>query len=180
MGSEHDVRRLLDSQRAHEAADARSRERWLRQQSAEEATLTGVLVAAAERDMRVALRTVTGRSRQGSIVGVGVDFVRVRVDHGPDVLVALTAIAVVTPLGSVEPISSAGGRTADLTLAEALGRVAPEHPAVTVWCSDGGSPIVGTLRSVGRDVVVVNVDGEQATHCHVALPAVVEVTVTPG
>src|SRR3954449_10120436 len=53
-GMDGDLERWAADARAREAADARVRERWLRAQAAEEASLAGVLLALAERRGTVA------------------------------------------------------------------------------------------------------------------------------
>ena len=181
-----EIQRVVDEQRAADAAGARARERWLRQQDSEEATLTSVLIALGERDAEVTLRTAGGQTHRGVIAGVGHDFCRLRTRSGEDTLVALCALATVHPVaahgvhGDRGSPGVGGAPVDDLSLAEALARIAPERPEVTVRCADGGPPLVGRLRSVGRDVLTLRLDGEPPTPCHVALPAVVDVTVRLG
>ena len=181
-----EIQRLVDEQRLADAAGARARERWLRQQDSEEATLAGVLVALGEREAEVMLRTVGGRVHRGVIGGVGQDFCRLRTRSGEDVLVALRAVVTVRPVAArgdhaVRAGPGAGGAPVDdLSLGEALGRIAPERPEVAVGCVDGGPPLVGRVRSVGRDVLTLQPDGEPPTPCHVALLAVADVTVRLG
>jgi len=70
---------LADAQ-AREAADERIRERWLRQQAADEAAFAGLLADLAERGETCVLTTAGARLHRGRVVAVGADFVAVRAD----------------------------------------------------------------------------------------------------
>jgi hypothetical protein len=61
--------------RIEAAARRRARERWLRQQAEEEATLAGVLIDLGEHGAEVVVHTRTGRVHRGLIGVVGADFV---------------------------------------------------------------------------------------------------------
>ena len=145
-----------------EAARSRLRERWLRVQSEESASVLGTLVDLAERGAPVTL-DVAGQRARGRVVGVGGDFVALRAggsdggDH--DVLVRLRAIDVVR----VEPggVAVRGDRSKllEVTLDAVVGPLAAERPEVLVrtW---GGAAVRGELRSAGTDVLAVRVDGD--------------------
>src|SRR5215204_2134370 len=87
-----DLERWAADARAREAADTRVRERWLRAQAEEEASMAGVLLALAERREVVVITTATGRRHRGAVVGVGLDFVAVEAEAGPITLVALSGL----------------------------------------------------------------------------------------
>ena len=76
---------LVDRAQVEGAAQARSRERWLRQQAEEGAELAGTLVDMAERGDVVGIRTVAGRRHQGTLAAVATDFVVVRSAAGESV-----------------------------------------------------------------------------------------------
>ena len=151
--------------RAREAAEARVRERWLRSQAEEGATLVGVLLALAERGDTVLLTTVVGGRHRGVVGGVGVDFVAVRGAGDATTLVALPAVADVRV---VEPVRR---RTAPTTgdaqdegrlvfgvrLTDVLGQAVGGRPRVSVQA--GAASVVGDLRAVGDDVLTLRTDG---------------------
>src|SRR5438552_1212591 len=88
---------LVDRARSEGAAQARSRERWLRQQAEEGAELVGTLVGLAERNETITLRTTSGRRHQGTLAAVAADFVVLRTLGGADTWVPVDAIAFVRP-----------------------------------------------------------------------------------
>src|SRR5204863_961971 len=79
-----DLGRWAADSRASDAARARTRERWLRRQAAEEATLPGVALDLAERGDAVVLKTTSGRAHRGRLVAVARDVWVLRSDasHG--------------------------------------------------------------------------------------------------
>src|SRR5690606_35255177 len=80
--------------RVDEAAQRRSRERWLRQQAEEGATLAGVLADLAEGEAAVTVQTAAGHRHHGVLRAVGADFVAVEAGAGA-VLVAMSALLAV-------------------------------------------------------------------------------------
>jgi len=158
-----------------EAAAARARERWLRQQAGEEATLVGVLLDLAERGTAVVVESAGGRRQRATITAVAEDFCALRTDQGGDALVAYAGVDSVAPL---DDVASSGDRprALDMTLIEAIAVMAAERPRVLVVARDGTSR-AGELTSVGRDVVTMRTDG---TPRHVYLPvsAIAEVAIT--
>ena len=174
------LRVLLDEERGRAAAAERARTRHLREQAGEEGTLVGTLLDLSEQGSVVTLRVSGGRRHQGVIAGVGADYCALRTPAGPPVYVALAAI------GTVRPAPGASGgdlgrreRGADRTLAEALGRLAPERPRVALQLAADADPVRGELRTVGRDVAEVRMDGPGRPRCYVRLAAVHEVVVDP-
>ena len=155
-----------------EAARTRLRERWLRVQAEESASLAGALIDLAERRTPLVIDVGDHRVR-GVVVGVGGDFVALRATDGPgrDVLVRLSAIAVVRPEpGAVEV---RGDRTVlfDLTLDAVMGPVAADRPDVLVRTSHG-QVVRGELRSAGVDVLRLRADGDPPAPVWVPLDAV--------
>lgn len=166
---------LLDEVRAGDAGAARLRERWLRRQAEEGATLAGTLLDLAERGAPVSVRTTTGRTSHGSVVAVGSDFAVLRGEDGRDACLRLQAVAAVWPAVGERHVVATGDRVAplDLLLVEVLATLASDRPGVRVLA--GGDVIVGELRAVGVDVVTLRLEGERMRLCYVAAAALDEV-----
>lgn len=167
--------RWVAEARVDEAAQQRSRERWLREVAEQEATLGGVLTDLAERHAGVTI-AVDGRRHHGLIVAIGVDFVAVRVTAGSDVLLAIRAVGVVRTAPAVE--AAVGDRmvSTELRLTDVLGELSADRERVRLVTS-AGETVTGVLRSVGHDVVVVRTDGDPHGTAYVSTAAVVEVTI---
>lgn len=168
--------RWVADARVDEAARERARERWLRSVAEQEATVAGVLVDLTERCAGVALSTTAGQRHRGSIGALGADFVALRPASGPEVLITMGSISVVRTLPAEDP--AAGDRTVstDLTLADVLTELAAERERVLLVTRAGSDSVVGELRSVGHDVVVIRSDSEPASTAYVPLGAIAEVT----
>ena len=177
-----DLERWAADARAREAADARVRERWLRAQAEEEASLAGVLVALAERRETVVLTTGVGRRHRGVVAGVGLDFAALRAPAGTTTLVTLAGV------GDVRVVEEATGRKAapaatgapderpgalGVALVDVLGQAAGQRPRISV--QTGAGVVVGDLRAVGRDVLTVRTDGA-AGLVYVGLASVSEIS----
>jgi len=149
-------------ERARAAADARARERWLRQQAVEAADLHGLLLDLAEQAAPVVIALSNGRRHQGTIVGVGVDVATIDGPAGPRVHVAIGAITSVrAAAGSPRRSDRASSRAAPRTgrLAHLLAAEAGHQPRVLLGLV-GGETVSGELRSVGTDVLLMQGDGE--------------------
>ncbi len=172
---------LLDGARAEQAVSAKARERWLRQQASEEATLAGTLVDLAEGSMTVSLTVAAGRAYHGVVGAVGRDFVALVLPSGPVVYVRLAAVAVVRPAPGTREGEASGDRAAphDLMLAEALSRVGWLRPRVALYAGSDVDPVTGELRAVGRDVVTVRHDGPEHATVYVNLATLSEAAVDP-
>jgi hypothetical protein len=173
------LERWAQAARVDEAARRRARERWLLQAAEEGGTLLGVLADLAERNVPVAVRTSGGRRHGGHVRAIGADFVALDTTASGDVLVALAAVASVrAQAGTAAP---AGDRTvrSGLVLSEVLAGLAAERERVMIVTVDGGEAVTGTVRSLGRDVVAVRVDGPTPhTTAYVPLAAVGEVVLS--
>ncbi|HWB72224.1 MAG TPA: hypothetical protein VG452_08395 [Egibacteraceae bacterium] len=172
---------FVDEARAQEAARDRARERWLRQQAAESAQLTGLLLAAAERGTRVAVRTASGRTHQGQLVAVGADFCGLVTDAAVETYIATAAITTVRAEVGIEAVPAQDERrpSLDLLLAELLAQEAPERPRVALALAGDPEPVVGSLRAVGVDVATVALDRDRRELLYVRLDAVTEVSFPP-
>lgn len=164
-----------------DSAAGRERQRWLRQQAAESATLAGTLVDLSERGTTV---TVTTRSHHhaGRIDAVGRDFCilsPVTVSAGRSgtplgaTVVRLAALVAVRPQPTAGPAPAGGNRPPALALdlAGALELLAGErHPVALSTAS--GEVIRGTLEAVGTDIATLVADGTPRRHVTVALWAI--------
>lgn len=166
--------------RAEEAAGSRSREAFLRRSAAEEGSFAGVLVDLAERGDPVLVTAAGGRRLRGHLVAVGSDFVALRTGDGREVLLAHRGIASVTTEERVS--ATAGDRPVVLPigLAEALAVLAEDRPrvlVVTLVATDGADRgVAGELRAVGRDVVVLRLEGVGQRAAYVPMANVAEVS----
>jgi hypothetical protein len=164
--------------RAEEAAADRAQQRMLEQMAAEEATFSGVCLDLAERDAQVVVRTLAGRTHRGRILTVGRDFLVVREAGGPPVLLAMAAVASVR-LGPGERAGTApSGREGalDSGLAAVLAGVAPERPRVQVMAVGDPQPVTGELRTGGRDVAGVRLDGDRPGTVYLRVSSIAELT----
>jgi len=176
-----DLERWAADARAREAADSRVRERWLRAQAEEDASLAGVLLAFAERRETVVVTTAAGRRHRGVVTGVGVDFVAIEMPGGATTLVALAALADArVPEAGLPPRARAtttgdrAGRGAlGVRLAEVLAQAAGQRPRIMV--QSGAVSVIGDLRAVDLDVLTVRTDGVTGA-VYVGLASVSEVS----
>lgn len=166
------LRDLTDHQRAVDAAAARRREHWLRQQATEEGHLAGVLLDLGERDRPVAVATVGGRTLRGVIATVGADFVGLRGPGGEATLIPLPAIAGVR----AEPRarSTVGDRPVVVrrTLGTTLDDLAADRVQVLLHTAGGGG-VAGELQRAGTDLLRVRTSAGDTTY--VPLAAITDV-----
>lgn len=162
--------------RVEEAAASRSREGWLRQAAAEDATLAGTLVDLAERGAPTVLTMRSGRRLRAAIWRVGADCVAVRLD---DRRVSWLALAAVAAIGA-EP----GGHTlptgtrrveSEVTLVDVLGDLVADQATVAVFLGDMTDPLRGRLVGGGRDIVRLVSSGATSDEVVIAVQAVSEV-----
>jgi hypothetical protein len=167
--------------RAQEAALARSRTRWLRQQADDGADFTSVLVELSERGTDVAIDTARGGVVRGRITTVGRDFVAVAGQRARVMFVASVAVVAVRPLEQTGSTLSVDRRhPVDDTLAAAVTRAAADRPRVVVHTSGASAPLAGELRSCGRDVMTVVADGEPPAPAYLRLSSVSEISFDSG
>ncbi len=176
-----DLERWAAGARAQEAAEARVRERWLRQAAEDEASFAGLLVDLAEDGRPVSVTTVGGRRHHGPIVAVGADFVAVAGPENRLVLLRLAAVAEVRPgtgkrraQAAAAAATGSGRQSRDVAMAEVLAQAAATRPRVAVVL--GAVTVVGELRAVGTDVLTVRTDGEPGGLSYVTLASVSEVS----
>jgi hypothetical protein len=186
-----DLGRWAADARASDAARTRARERWLRRQAAEEATLSGVALDLAERGDTIVLKTTSGRAHRGQLVAVARDVwvLRSSASGGTAepgmagaIFIAIDSIASLRARpdsgGRPAPVAS-GARPVPLTasMAEMLTDLAVEHPRVRVVVEGEPEAMVGQLCSVGVDVATLKLAGEPPTTVYVRLGSVSELSV---
>lgn len=169
---------VLDDARRSQAVRARQRERSLRGQVEEDATLVGTLLDLAERSTLVTVGTTTGRRHAGALNAVGIDWCAVRGDErASTTFLRLSSISTVRPggTGRTWPVAS-GDRTApvDLLLADLLARWAAERSEVLLVVTTG-ELLTGELRGAGLDIVTLKLEGA-GDHAYVALSSISEVS----
>jgi hypothetical protein len=166
--------------RSDDAAAAKARERWLLVQAEESSTFAGVLVDLAEQTATVVIEGRAGRRHRGVIVAVAQDFCALRTTHGREVLLSYQGVASVRP--ERRSTAPTGDRALHLeaSLDEALATLAESRPRVLVMTLAGASGLAGELRSVGRDVLTLRLDGEPPAPTYVAVNAIAEVSLVDG
>lgn len=161
---------LLDEAKADALTQARIRERWLRRQARESATLVGTLLDLAEAGVGVSVSTTGGRRHHGTVVGLGTDVV-VIADRGEHVAVRLPAVTLVRPHPGSRATSASGARPAalDLTFTELLARLVDGEPEVAIALVTNETA-AGTLLAVGIDILSLRVapGADGITYCSAA------------
>lgn len=160
-----------------EAARQRTRQRWLRIQAEEEASVLGALVDLAERGRPVVLDVGDQRLR-GAVVGIGADFLAMRSDRGQDVLIRTDAVEVVRAEPGERAVVGDRAALVEVTLAAVVGPLAAERPDVVVR-TRSGQVVRGELRSAGTDVVRLRADGDPPAPVWVPLDAIDLLVVDP-
>jgi hypothetical protein len=164
--------RWAADQRVEEAAGSRSRERWLRQQAAESATLVGTLVDLAEQRAHVTV-VVGARHVAGRLVGVGVDSCVVTEPSGVTTVVSLarlSAVRVAQPRTGSGEATGERSRVGPWTLAGALSALAGERNPVRLGLQ-GGETLTGRLVAVGEDLATLQLPAG-GTRAYVVLTAI--------
>lgn len=171
----NELERWAADARVHEAGLGRSRERWLRQQASEEASLVGVLTDLAERGTPLVITTSSGRRHRGGVHGLGVDFCSLRTETGQGQLIRFDAVATIRTLPAERAVT--GDRTVDLSLrlSDVLLGLAAERPTVLVVAT-GDETARGELRAVGTDVVTIRGDGQPPATIYVPIASITEVS----
>lgn len=167
--------RWVADARVDQAALQRSRERWLQEVAAQEATLAGVLADLAERRAALSVRTRAGRRHHGHVQVIGADFVSLRLSSGADVLLATTALSVLRTAPAVD--AALGDRVlgTELRLTDVLAELAADRERVVLVATTGDDVVAGQLRGVGHDVAVVRTDAAPPATAYVPLAAITEV-----
>jgi hypothetical protein len=166
------LERWLAEARVDAATEARSREHWLQAMAAQEASIGGLLLDLAERQVTLVL-TVGGRRHRGVVRALGADFVALdQADRS--LLVRVAAVSLVRTVTDTGPPLGDRVLTTQRQLAHVLEELAAERARVAIVTADG-TTVAGSLRSVGRDVLVLRTDGDPPGAAYVPLPGIVEV-----
>lgn len=200
-GGLDDLERWAAEARAREAADARVRERWLRIQAEEDARLAQVLAGLAERGTAVIVTTAAGRQVAGRLTAIGRDFVAVASPAGHSTLISLHALAWVRtahgdgarrrrerePAVGPDPSpfdvgersvgasgDGSGGNPAGAALVDVLAQAVAGRPRVVIQTENAS--LLGALRSVGVDVVVVQTATDPPGLAYVRLRSIYEIS----
>jgi hypothetical protein len=166
------LERWVAEARVDAASAERSREHWLRSMAAQEASLDGLLLDLAERELTLVL-TVGARRHRGIVRVLGADFVALGQDD-QERLVRLAAVTLVRTITDTGPPLGERVLTTERQLAHVLDDLAAERARVAMVTSDG-TTVAGVLRSVGHDVVVLRTDGEPPGAAYVPAGAIDEV-----
>jgi hypothetical protein len=153
--------RWAAEQRIEEAARTRSRERSLRDQTAGEATWSGLLVDLGETGREMTLEV--GRRRiRGRLVGVARDFCVVEQENGRPALIPTDRIVAIW---KDTPASGSRFPHLDLSFDSAVAGLADERAPVSLFL-DTGSQVTGELIGSGLDLVTVRTDSTTRRTVH--------------
>jgi hypothetical protein len=167
--------------RAQEAAAARARQRWLRQQAVEQADFVSLLVELRERATPTTVMMSGGRTHRGRIAVVGRDCLMLVTPRGRTVIVASSAVVAVRPDEDRAVTLTVDTRPpGPESMAELVRRAAVDRPRVTVHAAGATEPIVGDLHACGLDVVALLVAGEPPAPVYLRLPSVSEMSFESG
>ncbi len=169
-----ELERWAADARVQEAALQRARERWLRHQATEDASIVGVLTDLAERGTPLVVSTASGRRHRGRVHGLGVDFCSLRTDTGQGHLIRLDAITTVRTLPAERAVTGDRSLTLSLRLADVLLGLSAERPTVLV-ATTSDETARGELRAVGTDVVTIRGDGQPPATIYVPIGSITEV-----
>ena len=159
---------LADCQ-VDEAAAARTRQRSLEHQAAQESTIAGVLLDLAERDRPVTVTTAGGQVCEGQIVAVGADFVFVHDQNTGGLLIPNQAIATIRTSPTDRPVTGARPLSS-MALADTLDELVADHADVAVAVGD--ECVSGQLQTAGTDVIAVATNGARRDLVHIATAAI--------
>ena len=184
-GDDGDLNRDLDAwaagARAQDAAAARVRQRWLRQQAVEQSDFVSLLVELRERATPTTVTTSGGRTHRGRITVVGRDCVVLLTTRGRTVFLAASAVLAVRPDDDRSVTLTVDTRPpGDASMAELVRRAAVDRPDVTVHAVGAAEPLVGELQACGLDVVALLLAGEPRVPAYLRLTSVSEMSFESG
>lgn len=167
--------------RAQEAAAARARQRWLRQQAIEQADFVSLLVELRERAAPTTVTTAGGRTHRGRIAIVGRDCVLLITSRGRTVVVAASAVLAVRADDDRSVTLTVDTRAPGTeSMAELVRRAAVDRPHVTVHAVGAAEPFVGELQACGLDVVALLLTGDPPVPAYLRLASVSEMSFDSG
>lgn len=168
--------RFAADARLDEAVAARARERWHRQLSDDELSLSGVLADLGERGDAVLVTTAAGLTHRGRIVAVGEDFVSVEVGNGQQLLVPEWGLVSVRTAG-MRPAGDRSAPPGTPRFADVLVTLAGDRPLVSARLLGGAEAVNGELIGAGPDVAVVRTEDGSGNVSYLRLRSVAEVLV---
>ena len=159
--------------RVHGEVVGRARQRWLEQQAAEAATLTGTLLDMAEGEAPV---TVLSPQRRfsGRLVGVGADLCVLEASARVTVIALRQVIAVRPHPGATpRPRTASGDRAVHLTMTfrNALAAMAMDVSPVRIALA-GTETLTGELTGAGDDVITLRLAGVPPRPAYLPIAAV--------
>ena len=161
--------RFIWDARNSEAARARAREHWIRQQAREGATFEGILRALSERGGSVEVRTSDGGREEGTVLGVSAELVELATGDTGRTWLVRAGLAAVSPLVEgfdVGVASDDRGPSSSATLAGLLAGLAEERSPVTI--RSGGQEVTGRLVGAGADVLTLRLSDGGLTYLPVS------------
>lgn len=172
---------LADDARVADAIAARAEQRDLTARATELATLAGTLHDLAERRAGIGVTTTSGRTVQGTAVGLAVDHLAVATGAGQLVFVRLDRVALVRPDPSLRAPAAQGERDPghDLLLLERLAHWVDDRPEVAVGLTGVGDLVRGRLVAVAEDVLTL-VAGPDRSPTYLAAEAIEVVAIDHG
>ena len=159
-----------------DAAAARSRERWLRQEAEDGATFEGLLCDLADLGAGVTVSCHSGSSHAGRVVEVAAGCFVLALGDGARAVLEVGAVAAVRPDPDHRLGAAAGNRVppSARTIDEVLRSELDRRPRIRV-VSAGGPPLTGRLLAVGLDVVTVALEGADRSVCYIPSSSLSEV-----
>ena len=180
-GEDGDLDAWAAGARAQEAAAARARQRWLRQQADEQADFISLLVDLRERAASTTVVTGGGRTHRGRITIVGRDCLMVVTTRGHTILVAASAVLAVRPDDERTVMLGVDTRPPGTeSMAEVVRRAAIDRPTVTVHMTGASEPVVGELHACGLDVMALLLAGDPPAPVYLKLTSVSEMSFDSG
>ncbi len=135
-----------------------------------------MLLDLGEQRATVLIEGCAGRRHRGTVVAVAHDFCGLRTPSGRDILLSYAGIASIR--AERRSATPTGDRAVSLraTLDEALATLAEDRPVCSWSRLPGSEGLAGELRSVGRDVLTMRLDGAPPAPAYVAIAAIAEVS----
>lgn len=138
------------------AVEQRRRRELLNRRAEEEATLADAVGTLAERRTVVSLRTRTGSTHRGAVVGAGLDYLAL-VNDRHLTLISLAAVDSVRPEEPAPPAAAIGRVAATSRLATVLSGLADD--GVEVRLVTASETVAAEIVAVGEDVVTIRSPG---------------------
>lgn len=175
--SDQRLARFAADARIDDAIRARSRQRWLRQQSWEDSSIASLCVHLAEIDASATLHCVDGRLLRGRIHAVGVDFLEL---SNAASRTSFVPLAVVAALETLSPLAGGGRRLPTApTLSDVLSALADAEEQLTcslLGSAETGGRLSGRVRWANEELFALQGEGKQVAYVRLSSVAVLSVT----